>query len=58
MAISRLSQASALQGANEERKGDLQDSTLTAPRSSQRRDADASSASLSGLPDQQERTVR
>jgi len=55
---SRLSQASAVQGANEEREGDVQGGTATASRSSQRSNADASSGEVSGSATQQGRTVR
>jgi large subunit ribosomal protein L21 len=55
---SRLSQASAVQGADEERKEDVQIGTATAPRSSQRSNADVSSDSVDSLAVQQGRAVR
>lgn len=58
MAVSRLSQASAVQGAEEEREGDVQRSTSTAPRSPQRSNAGASSDELSSSAAQADRTVR
>jgi large subunit ribosomal protein L21 len=54
----RLSQAPSVQGADEERKGDVQTSTTTASRSSQRSNAAASSAGVASSADQQGRTVR
>jgi large subunit ribosomal protein L21 len=58
MATSRLSQAPAVQGADEERKGDVREGTATAHRSSQRSNVDVSSTGVSGLAAQQGRTVR
>jgi small subunit ribosomal protein S6 len=54
----RAAQAGAEQGADEERKGDVQESTATAHRSQQRRNVSASTGSVGGSADEQAGTVR
>jgi small subunit ribosomal protein S6 len=54
----RATQAGAAQGADEERKGDVQESTSSAHRSQQRSDAPASTGGIGGPADEQVSTVR
>lgn len=53
-----VSQTDAAQGANENRKGDVRESTSTADRSSQHSDVSVSSSSVAGSASQQAGTVR
>jgi|GEM_PF-101443 len=54
----RNTQAGAVQGADEERKGDVQDSTATAPRNQQRSNAPVSADRVGGSADEQGSAVR
>ncbi len=54
----RLSRLFAAQGASEDRKGGVQESTLTADRSSQRSDADESSSGVAGSAGKQAAAAR
>lgn len=58
MPLSKLSQATAEQGASEESEGDVQESTLTVPHSSQRSNAGASASGVSSSDGKQAGVVR